>query len=142
MHEMKRDSVFLQLLVKGTMLLYYLKDGDDQNHFFIQKEGEEMEELINYRYLLKKKEGAKTHDDIMEPKYYLDQLARIMSDCELINKDFESGKHKRLPWKREDMQDLVYRYNGLTGGSNEYRSLEVLNERKSRFRWGSSEVPW
>lgn len=135
-YDMKNDSIFLQLLVKGKMSLYYFKDGEDQNHFFIQKEGEPIEELINYRYLLEKREGSKVHQYIIEPEYYKTQLAKMTADCGPIKADFEGKRYKNLPWKIEDMQALVVRYNGLMEGRSEYQFIGSYRERESRFRWG------
>lgn len=75
---MQKDTIFLSLIVRGKANLYFLKDQFAKDHFFIQKDDNPVEELINYRYYTKDAQyGGRT---MKTNKKYLGQLVYYFND--------------------------------------------------------------
>src|ERR1035437_3043067 len=71
------DTVFLSAYVLGEANLYYLKEKDQKVHFYLEKPGAEITELI-YKMSLNKVDGQYMMQSIEK---YKGQLTAYFSDC-------------------------------------------------------------
>ena len=72
------DTFFAQLLVSGTLSLYYLNDDQPKEHFFIEMPDKTFRELTKRTELVEAIDGI---DGIRENKNFQKQLAFAMSNC-------------------------------------------------------------
>jgi hypothetical protein len=74
--DLKTDTIFLQTLVKGEKSLYYFKNAQGNDNFYIK--GDESFELLTYKkYRIVRDLQAR----VAENKRFLGQLAYYLSDC-------------------------------------------------------------
>lgn len=74
------DTVFLSVYVLGAANLYYLKDKDQKEHFYWEKTGTDIAELI-YKTTLKKVDGKSMIERV---ERYKGQLIYYFADCPKI----------------------------------------------------------
>ena len=98
------DTVFLRVYAKGAVSLYYYKDENLKNHFYVDKNGSEPEELIRRRSLTEQGQLATVEK-------YKGQLAFLLSDCPKSAKAAE-----RTPFQLSKLQKLVLDYNACGSG--------------------------
>jgi len=98
------DTVFLQTLVKGEKSLYYLKDKDGVEQFYIHVDT--AFQLLKYKQYLKEDGG---HVSIYKNKGYVGQLIFIMNDCAEIQQ-----KTKDLDYNKTDLVKLFLAYHKCT----------------------------
>ena len=84
------DTTFLQTLFRGKKSLYYFKNSDGKENFYI-KQNTDFNLLVYKRYL-KWKNGKRI---IAENKKYLGQLAFYLNDCETINSELENTSYNQ-----------------------------------------------
>ena len=75
----KTDTIFLKVLVKGNLDLYYHKDEDNKPHFFIKRDQQDFTELIQEKKLVRKEDGSGTF--IKTKELYKGQLNFELNDC-------------------------------------------------------------
>ncbi|HMG94133.1 MAG TPA: hypothetical protein VK589_28935, partial [Chryseolinea sp.] len=97
----RKDSVFLELLLTGFANLYYLNDRNFTPHFFYQVEGQEVKELSNYHFIKITDVGKKI---VANPKRYLGTLNLLMNDCIDISVE-------KPGYKIADLKKLFTQYN-------------------------------
>ncbi|MEN7546493.1 porin family protein [Rapidithrix thailandica] len=105
--EFKLDTVFLRVLSRGKLDLYYLKDKIGKEHFYIHKEGETegiIELVLKNYYIIdpidkRRKVAAFTK--------YRNQLTALTID----SKKSLASSINRLPYKIEPITKLVEKYN-------------------------------
>ena len=86
----KVDTAFLQTLFSGNKSLYYYKNAEGRENFYI-KQNTEFELLIYKRYL-RQQDGKRV---ISENKKYLGQLTLYLNDCETINSKLENTSYEQ-----------------------------------------------
>ncbi|WP_176955938.1 outer membrane beta-barrel protein [Catalinimonas alkaloidigena] len=101
------DTVFLLAEVRGPLSLYFLEDESTKLHYFIQKEGAPLEELIYFRSM----EGTRIKADTR----YKGQLAYVMSDCPTVR-----AKLANLAFRRNNFAKVVQQYNRTCASGNVY----------------------
>ncbi|WP_162056359.1 outer membrane beta-barrel protein [Pontibacter pamirensis] len=104
-------QVFLEVLVKGTASLYYLKMGDLNERFFIKKQGEELEELLHEVRRLQMESGQKYNADV---KLYVGTLTQHFLDCQGTQLQIEQTR-----LKQPSLIKLFSRYNTCVTPSEE-----------------------
>lgn len=88
--KIKVDTTFLQTLFRGKKSLYYYKNSDGKENFYIkQNDGFD---LLIYKKYLKKQDGK---DVVTENKKYLGQLTLYLNDCPTINSKLENTSYKQ-----------------------------------------------
>lgn len=97
-----RETVFLQLLVKGDANLYKYYDGVSLRYFYTTNDSEEPTALI---YKMYRDDDTK----ILYNKTYKSTLKRLMT-----NKVNDVQLFKKLEYKDKDMLALFRKYNGIT----------------------------
>lgn len=98
--KIKVDTTFLQTLMKGDKSLYYYKNVNQKENFYIKK-GMDFE-LLRYKRYLKIQNGKLV---VGEDKRYLGQLTLYLKDCSTITK-----KLKNTAYKRNNLMDLFNSY--------------------------------
>jgi hypothetical protein len=86
----KVDTTFLQTLFRGKKSLYYHKNSNGKENFYI-KQNTGFDLLIYKRYL-KQQDGKRV---IIEYRKYLGQLTLYLNDCETINSKLENTSYKQ-----------------------------------------------
>ncbi len=99
--KIKVDTAFLQTLFRGKKELYYYKNRDGRENFYIKLD-KEFELLIYKKYL--KLQDAK--NVIIENKKYLGQLVVYLNDCSTIQ-----SKINNTSYKKNSLYSLFQYYN-------------------------------
>jgi hypothetical protein len=120
--EFTSDTVFLQLLVRGTQSLYYLKDENLKEHFFLQNKLNKPQELILRK--LKKQINGKYVVQVQE--LYKNTLSSSFSDCPEVAKMVYGVKYSK-----NSMIDIFYKYNACSSG---YKDTYVAEKEKVELK--------
>ncbi|MFN7117398.1 MAG: hypothetical protein ACK4TA_11405 [Saprospiraceae bacterium] len=135
------DTVFLLILVKGRVNLYFLEDPDGKQHYFIQKGNGAIEPLIFRRVILR---NPNSQTDLLntnnrvygvtgmqsanyqEINYYnyREQLFKAMPDCLEINFDISRSLYSY------SLTKLVKRYNECV---NELTYIKAKDRASTNF---------
>lgn len=83
------DTTFLQTLVRGGKSLYFYKNPEGRDNFYIKQETGL--ELLVYKRYLKQQDGKLVS---VENRNYLGQLALYLNDCETINSKLENTSYE------------------------------------------------
>jgi hypothetical protein len=102
------DSVFLKVLVKGPKSLFYLRDREGRDHFYIWNE--KKYDLLLHKTYLKTDQDNKTFS--VEVKTYINQLSAYFSDKPSIQK-----KIANTEFTYNKLVDLFNKYYSTTGTS-------------------------
>jgi len=94
------NTVFLQTLVKGEKSLFYYKNQDRREYFYIKYNA--TLELLIYKRYIKQREGMRV---IEENNKYLGQLALYLNDCSSIQAKFEN-----TPYRQKNLINLFHYY--------------------------------
>jgi len=113
-------TLLLKQLVKGRLSLYYLKDGKDKIHYFIEKLNNPIQELIDHRFL--RTINFKTYEVHLDT--YNQQLYDLCEDCSNY-----SGTMFKYLYQETDLIPLVMRYNIFFGDN---KPIQV--SRKEKFK--------
>ena len=101
---LKPYSVFLRIRILGPICLYELKDSLRKDHFFAQKKGEEIEELIYHRYMV---EDNIQSSVVRTDNRYRDQLLNIMGLCDQIR----LADMSEMTYSLFHLSRIIQRYN-------------------------------
>jgi hypothetical protein len=77
---MVQDTIALRLLVKGTVNFYDYTDENFKQHFFVQKNNGNIEELAYVRYMAR-------NGQIAEMSYFVEPLKNLLGGCDNVNKN-------------------------------------------------------
>jgi hypothetical protein len=120
-------TVFLQSLVRGGKSLYYLKDSEGREQFYVELDNR-YELLIYHKYLKNLSgsgdiAGAKS---LAEDKRYIGQLSYYLKDCP----DIQSGL-RNLEYSKQGMVKLFKQYYKCTDANVEYEKKS--DETRAEF---------
>ncbi|MFN8255601.1 MAG: hypothetical protein U0W24_07930 [Bacteroidales bacterium] len=129
------DTVFLQVLVEGPKSLYYLKDQNLKEHFFIYQDST-IKTLIYRRYKEHFK-SATYYDDFTQNmkapavkikiiSLFRNQLTYYLNDCPEINPEIAT-----LKYKRKDLTGIFKKYYKMTGKITNFQ--DKSNKAKPEF---------
>ena len=110
--QFKKEGVFLLLLVGGDVSLYYLKDADGKEHFYIQKQKGKIDWLECRRYI--KKENNQNLE--MENQKYKGQLLYYLQECKKLDNAI-----KGIEYKKKQIFNLVLMYYNCIEKQYEYK---------------------
>lgn len=97
----RTDTVFLQTFYQGTKSLYFYKDRNDQDNFYLYNNPGY--ELLEYKKYIKK--GADGHEFLKENKRYVGQLLVYLQDCQGIDL-----KLNKIAYTEKSLQSLFEYY--------------------------------
>jgi hypothetical protein len=115
------DTVFLRVLVKGTVSLYHLKDEAAKDHFFIKKGVEKPVELIYQKI----KVVTDSRVVLSQSPIYRGMLSVILTDCPEV-----SDKISKLAFNTGSLKKIVMDYNQCVSGS---KGNYIANDEKIKF---------
>lgn len=84
------DTTFLQTLFRGKKSLYYYKNSDGRENFYIKQDTGF--DLLIYKRYLKQQDSKRV---ITENRKYLGQLTLYLNDCETINSRLENTSYNQ-----------------------------------------------
>ncbi len=99
---MEKKTVFMQPIIKGEMNFYFYQSPDLEKHFFVQKGGDDLMELLEVQY----KEKRNRREMRVVEKRYLKDLKSLTYDCRVLE-----DKLKGLKLEMDDISDYVREYN-------------------------------
>lgn len=109
----EKDTLLLEVVVKGQVNLYYLVDATSKKHFFVEKAGSDLaEELLDVRYLVYQN-GVKTTSSTQQ---YKSQLRNYMGDCQSVQ-----GRILQTEYTLTSLRALITKYHGC----NEQRAATL-----------------
>ncbi|PKG41270.1 hypothetical protein [Psychroflexus sp. MES1-P1E] len=102
----KVDTTFLQVLIRGDKELFYYKNKDSRENYYIKRDGK-FDLLVHKKYL--QKQGTTGKSVIIENNRYLGQLTLYLKDCNTI-----SSKLKNTTYTEGSLFRLFRHYNECT----------------------------
>lgn len=109
----KDDTTFLQALFRGDKSLFYYKNQDGVESFYIT--GNQGFELLLYKRYLRYHEGGQA---ITENKTFTGQLALYLEDCSTIQ-----SKLNHADYKKGSLINLFRYYNGCSDANKDFEKV-------------------
>ncbi|MCC3156584.1 PorT family protein [Hymenobacter sp. 15J16-1T3B] len=109
----RQDSIFLRTLVAGPKSLYYYKDRNSKEHFFIRQR-EQFELLIYKQYLQAK--------SIVANKGYIGQLQLYLADCPTL-----APRLRGAAYTQQSLTDVFSAYYTCVGQKPQAASQQRAN---------------
>lgn len=118
--DMKKDTVFLQVMIEGPKRLCYYRNYLGIEQFYIWQDS--AYRLLVYKRYLKDVDGETV---IGENKTYVGQLILYLSDCEKIR-----GKLSTVAYQKNSLEDIFVAYYGCTHREMQFykKTERVLTE--------------
>ncbi|MCK4664318.1 MAG: hypothetical protein KAT68_15725 [Bacteroidales bacterium] len=107
----KFDTIFLQTMIQGVKSLYYYKNSNGKENFYIKQNMEY--DLLVYKKYLKKQKGKNV---ITENKKYTGQLMLYLHDCPSIQ-----SKLRNTEYNQKSMENLFLFYYDYTQSKIEFQ---------------------
>jgi len=124
----KDTCVFLLTLVKGKASLYYLKDRNDREHFYISKDKAPLVELLVKKNYRTTSEGSTVpHGYVATTEIYKGQLIVLFDDCPSLKEKINS-----LTYSTASLCSLLISYNKCQNSTIEY----VKKEDQTKVKFG------
>jgi hypothetical protein len=92
----KEDTIFIRTLLKGVLSLYTHTDKKGRLHFFVEKEGFPVVELVNQEYLIDQPKNytSMTWSQLIRTnKVYRKQLQEMLADCDNVNQQIKNTSY-------------------------------------------------
>lgn len=109
-----RDTIFLQVLVKGKASLYVADDRSNKKHFFIQLGEGEIAELIRIKYL------NPTTGALVESDIFRNQLQQLFAGC--------PQKYSTLDYREPALKKAFITYNECAGSIPVFIQKDIKSE--------------
>lgn len=120
--DFRTDTIFLQTLFQGSKSLYYYKDNNDQDNFYIYNNSQF--ELLEFKKYMKKDETGRLF--LLTNKRFYGQLRFYLQDCPNIDL-----KYKDLAYNPQSLQKLFgYYYSQM---KNEVVLVRTNEKIKTEF---------
>ncbi len=113
---------FARLLLDGYISLYSLKTAEGRLRYIVQKQGDEIRELINRQYYKNTDKGKK----LALSELFIGQMTALTADC----KNNWSQKLRNLNYKEKALVAILQQYHDCIGQSMKYtyiREKPILN---------------
>jgi len=124
--------LFVRLLVGGEASLYYIKDRNEKNHFWIQKGGEEIIELRVEKKLVtrsrKYANAAYGSRGVAENMIFRLILSGVMNDCPEMEEEIE-----RTELTNKSLIKLVSKYNECIHPES---TIYITQSKKLKVKFG------
>lgn len=93
---LRTETVFLQTLVQGSKSLYYFRDSEGREQFFVELDSQ-FELLIYHKYLkdLNKSVNSSNSTSITEDKRFVGQLSYYLKDCPEIQTELKYVRYNK-----------------------------------------------
>jgi hypothetical protein len=122
-------QVFLNVLVAGKISLYFHKDETGKEHYFCQKDGTRIDELIFRKYIQERDKNKIYSGERYEVtiERYRNQLTYYMSDFPKLNDQINSTKYSLA-----SLVKIVVDYNNLSAPGTDFY-VQHFDENKTQF---------
>src|SRR5687768_10970934 len=122
------DSVnFMQVLVKGTAVLFYIKDATSAPHYFLQKNNEPLTELIYLQATMENPKSGTRYP--YKSKNYVGILKNAFQDCPTLPPRID-----KTEFRPTELQNLVHAYNLCVSPT---QSIIANMKPKAKITWGA-----
>jgi hypothetical protein len=124
----KDTALFLLTLVKGKASLYYIKDRNDREHFYVSKDGSHLVELLLKKsYVITSENSAVPHGYVATVELFKGQLIVLFSDCPTLKESINNSNYSTA-----SLRSLVISYDEC-----QYSKIEfVKKEEKTKVKFG------
>lgn len=124
----KDTALFLLTIVKGKASLYYLKDKNDREHFYVSKDGTPLVELLLKKsYVKTAEERMETHGYVATVELFKGQLIVLFSDCPALKENINTSTYSIA-----SLCSVVISYNECLHSKIEF----VKKEEKTQVKFG------
>lgn len=121
--KMVKDTIALRLLVKGAVNFYDYTDENFKQHFFVQKNNGDVEELAYVRYMAQR-------GSVAEMPYFVEPLRKMLEGCDKVNQNL-------IRYDEKALTKVVQQYNSCFGTSEQFgKEKEHAKLRISAFAGG------
>ena len=127
-YSVKDTALFLLALVKGKASLYYFKDRNNREHYYITKDNSNPEELvIKKSYRSTSEVHTESYGSVVTVEIFKGQLSLLLNDCSDLKKLING-----TDYSYNSLRSLVIRYNQCQSPGTEY----VKKEEKIKTKFG------
>jgi hypothetical protein len=145
-----QKTVFVNLLSKGAINLYMLDRWDDNYHFFVEKNGSEITELLLIKYIIN---TGEYQGKLVTVEEFKNQLASMLENCPTINA-------RKIDYGETSFTETIQKYNSCVDKTTQQYTKKkeglnfnidilgglsrrefVLNTFQYRLYYGSSSDP-
>jgi hypothetical protein len=124
----KDTALFLLTIVKGKASLYYLKDNNDREHYYVSKDRDPLVELLLKKsYVKTAEEHMETHGYVATVELFKGQLIVLFSDCPALKENINTSTYSTA-----SLRSLVIGYNECQHSKIEF----VKKEEKTQVKFG------
>jgi hypothetical protein len=124
----KDTALFLLTIVKGKASLYYMKDKNDREHYYVSKDGDPLVELLLKKsYVKTAEEHIETHGYVATLELFKGQLIVLFCDCPALKENINTSTYST-----ESLRSLVIGYNECQHSKIEF----VKKEEKTQVKFG------
>lgn len=103
-----KDTIALRLLVKGAVNFYDYTDENFKQHFFVQKNNGNIEELAFVRYLAR-------NGQVAEMPYFIEPLKQTLGDCDKVNENL-------IRYDEKSLIKVIRQYNSCFEQTSQYQA--------------------
>jgi hypothetical protein len=130
----KDTTLFLSVIVKAKTSLYFFKDVDDREHYYVQKQGSPMLELLLKKsYKGSYENSATSNNYVVTVELFKGQLIVLFADCIQVKNDINISEYNTRSLKK-----LILKYNECIGESPAY----IVKPEKMKVRIGIVAGPF
>jgi hypothetical protein len=124
----KDTALFLMTIVKGKASLYYLKDRNEREHFYVSKDNEPLVELLlKKKYIMNSVGSTQESNYVSTLELFKGQLIVLFNDCPEMKALID-----RSAYSIPGMRSIVVRYNQCRNSTMEF----VKKEEKIKVKFG------
>ncbi|MGA3012935.1 MAG: hypothetical protein ABSD71_02750 [Bacteroidales bacterium] len=103
----KDTALFLLTVVKGRASLFYMKDHNNREHYYVSKDGAPLIELLLKKSYLNTSEGTTLHHNyVATVELFKGQLIVLFNDCPSLNTKINNSDYSII-----SLRSLVINYN-------------------------------
>ena len=108
-------ALFLLTMVKGKTSLFYIKDQDNREHFYISKEGPPIELLVKKSFRSTSELRTEPHGYAVTIDFFKGQLSVLLNDCPSLKKNIDQAEYSST-----DLVALIVKYNQCQNSASEF----------------------
>jgi hypothetical protein len=121
-------ALFLLTIVKGKASLYYLKDRNEREHFYISKDNASLVELLVKKSFVRTSEGrTEPHGYVVTIDFFKGQLIVLFNDCPSLKERINNSSYTTA-----SLRSLAVSYNECQHSAIEY----VKKEEQTKVKFG------
>ena len=124
----KDTALFLLTVVKGKASLYYMKDHNNREHYYVSKDGNPLIELLIKKNYMDNYDGnTMNHNYLATVELFKGQLILLFDDCPSLKRNINNSEYLY-----SSIRSLVIKYNECQHSSIDF----VKKEEPIKFKFG------